>query len=299
MTRPLQFTTTALLVAGLAGPALASDPVDDAPAPEATVTEESSESVLSASAGVDFGNQYWFRGIVQETTDFIAQPWFEVGVGLYSGSGAFSSVDLSIGLWNSIHTGPTRDASTATVRGWYEADVYAGLSVGLFEQVSVDVTYTAYMSPSAVFSTIHELTLGVGWDDSALYESSWFGGLQPSITTGFELDGGADGGAHEGVFMGVGLEPTFTVYDGAVSVGAGLPLEIGFSLSDYYETATGDETFGYVSAGAAVTVGLGLIPESYGAWEIGLAITALVLGDATRVDDDVELLATAGISASL
>ena len=115
----------------------------------------------------------------------------------------------------------------------------------------------------------------------------------------FELEGGADGGANEGIYTGIGLEPSFSIYDGAVSVGAGLPLEVGLSAGDYYETATGDETFGYFSAGASVTVGLGFIPESYGSWEIGMAITALVLGDATRVDDDVELLATGGISASL
>lgn len=40
---------------------------------------------LSFSAGVDFTTQYFFRGILQENQDFIAQPFGEITATLYEG----------------------------------------------------------------------------------------------------------------------------------------------------------------------------------------------------------------------
>lgn len=283
-------------------PPAATDPsptTDIAEASDPVAADDSGDSRVGLSAGIDWGSQYWFRGIVQETKELIMQPWAEVGISLYSGDGAVSGVGLSVGLWNSFHTGPTRVASTATVRGWYESDFYAGVAMSLFGQLSVGLSYTAYMSPSAVFGTTHELALGTGWDDSGMYGVSWFGGLQPSFTLAFELEGGADGGPNEGIYAGIGLEPTFPVYSGsATSFSVSVPMELGLSVLDYYEGANGDTAFGFFSAGVAMAIGLGFVPEGFGAWEVGLGLQAIALGENTKTDDDLELIVSGGFSAS-
>ena len=46
---------------------------------------------------------YYFRGIVQETSGFIAQPYLEAGLHqLYEGDNG--SVSLAAGTWNSLHS---------------------------------------------------------------------------------------------------------------------------------------------------------------------------------------------------
>ena len=238
---------------------------------------------VSLSTGVDVVNDYYFRGIVQETGGFIAQPTLE-------GSITFGNASLTGGTWSSLHSVGDEGFSGAP-KSFYETDFYIGVgaSAGM---VGVDVTYTAYMSPRGSWGTTKELAFGLSMDD---------GYVSPYVTVAAELSGGADG-YNTGSYLEFGIEPAAPLADAPVSLS--FPVAIGMSLSDYYEyeSAPGiisDSGFGFLSVGAALGIPL-TVPEQFGSWELGIGVTALVLGDGAMAidggDSSTKLLATFGLS---
>lgn len=281
-----------------------ADPVEAAAA--AAEAEAEPPSRGSASAGVDVTNHYYFRGIVQETDGVIVQPAAELGLGLYEGEGALHGIGLTTGLWSSLHS--SHETNPSGPEPWYEADYYAGLSAGFAGGLEVGTTYTAYTSPNGSFGTVHELSVGVGWDDSGLWQSMMggrFGGIAPSVTVAFELDNTAFGD-DEGVYVEAGVGPSVTLFESdAISLGAAVPLTVGSSASDYFIDASGNnDAFGFFDAGLTVSAGLGFIPSEYGEWSVGVGGHVLLLGDGTgdaaeaAGGDDTELIATGSLSAS-
>jgi len=238
---------------------------------------------ISLSSGVDVVSDYYFRGIVQETGGFIAQPTLE-------GSLSVGNASITAGTWSSLHSVGDEGFSGAP-QSFYETDFYAGIgaSAGM---VGFDVTYTAYMSPRGSWGTTKELALGLSVDD---------GYISPYVTVAAELSGGADG-YNTGNYLEFGIEPAAPLADAPVSLS--FPVAIGMSLSDYYEyeSAPGvisDSGFGFLSAGAAIGIPL-TVPEQYGSWELGIGLTALVLGEGAHAidggDSSTKLLATFGLS---
>jgi hypothetical protein len=254
---------------------------------------------LSLSAGVDVPTDYYFRGILQEDRDYIIQPYGELSVKLYEGKGPLTTLAFALGLWNSLHGGPTGvGGPNADPRLWYEADFYTRLSATLLEDVTAAVTYTAYMSPNGRFATVQELALSVGFNDTKLL-GPW--ALNPSLLVAFELKGQADGGRHRGVYLQLGVAPGLTWFDkSAWPVSLSVPLTVGLSLSQYYEFGTGDdETFGYFSGGLAASVPLKVIPPAFGAWQLRAAVTVLTLGDNLRAvnrRDRTEVIGSFGLA---
>lgn len=268
---------------------------------------------LSLSIGVDWASQYYFRGIVQETEGLIVQPYFEVGWSLYQNK--HTKISLAVGLWNSFHSGPTGAdghelgkgdgaVETADPKSWYEADFYSTLSLTFFQSISLGLTYTAYLSPNKAFTTTHELAISLSYDDSALFArmlGGRFGGFQPSITVAIEVEGGAIG--NKGTYMGIAVDPGFKIYEGsALTLSAGVPLELGLGLGDYYDDpGKSADTFGYFTAGIRAGLGLGFIPARFGSWSVTAAARALVLGDlmtAANADRGAEFLASTGLACS-
>jgi hypothetical protein len=121
---------------------------------------------LSLSGGIDFLNQYMFRGIRQNSTGFATWPWADLGIAAYSGDGGLKSVGVNVGIWNSLHTGDTGTDGPST-KLWYESDFYATLGLGFGGGVSFATTYTAYTSPNNTFSTVKEIMFKLAVDDSA------------------------------------------------------------------------------------------------------------------------------------
>jgi hypothetical protein len=233
-----KLTLSAVLTAGLLGvfaaPAAAQD--------------------VAVTGGVDFTNQYNFRGIRQNFSGMAIWPFVDLGVPVFSGDGALKSVNVNIGSWNSFHTDQF-DAIEDEDK-WYESDFYASLGLG-FSQATVGLTYTAYMSPAenagdidVYFPTIHELAVKVSVDDStALGRAS----LKPYALLAFELtdDGQADLGAEKGIYLELGVAPGVSGDRASVA----FPIKLGFSAKDYYEFGGGDDgKFGYFSVGGIVTV---------------------------------------------
>lgn len=297
-----------------AGAALATMAWSGTPAMAQEGMEEAGPNTgaISFSVGTDVVTEYYFRGIAQENQGFIAQPWAEFGIALYeSEDGPLDSIDFTMGIWNSIHTGPSGEDGAGDPH--YELDFYTGFSVGLMEKWTVDILYTAYTSPNDLFTTTQEISVGVGYDDSGLYTA--FGlsedfGLAPSALIAFEFEGGADAGTELGTYLEIGIEPSFPLTEGDYPLTLSIPMTAGFSLDgDYYESSDGDDFFGYFDIGANVSMPLdALIPTEFGSWEVYAGIHALVLGNTTEQiaevdfavdgDADFEVYGVFGISMS-
>jgi len=259
--------------------AQAHDPAEDA---------NPNQGKMSFSAGVDVTSHYFFRGIIQEDQGLITQPWLE-------GSASLSdSVSLTFGIWNSFHDVKTlRDGGAgsdgAGPDSWYEADLYIGLSCSAVENFEFGLVYTAYTSPNDAFSTVQELALSAGYDDSGMWQDTPIAsGLQPSVTVALELDGQADAGSNEGIYLELAVAPSFVVVESKTHpVTLSVPITLGLSLGDYYEDPTSagaadDSNFGYLDIGLVVSTPLTSVPADFGQWELSAGVHYLLLNEATE-----------------
>ena len=249
-------TMSVVLCAGLLGvfaaPAAAQDPK------------------VAVTGGIDFTNQYMFRGIRQNFDGMAIFPFVDVGIPLFSGDAGLTSVTLNLGTWNSIHTNSIPDEFVEDEDMWYESDLYATLGFG-FSKATLGFTYTAYMSPAEdigdvpfFFKTVHELAVKVSFDDS---EALGKGALKPYALVAFELgDGGADGVSEKGTYVELGIGPGYSGEKASVV----FPVKVGLSASDYYEFGGEDSTFGYFSVGGIVTVPLNSNWNVHGGGELQL-----------------------------
>ena len=241
----------------------------------ATAQDMGNNGNVSLSSGVDIVNQYYFRGIVQETGGFIAQPFLD-------GSISLGAASITAGTWSSLHSVSTGADGESLLgfegapKAFYETDFYAGIG-GAAGPVGLDVTYTAYMSPRGSWGTTKEIALGLSVDNVAA----------PYVTMAFEVSGGADGGPNKGNYLEFGIEPAAPLDDAPVSLS--FPVTVGMSMGNYFEYEMadgmiGDSTFGFFSAGASIGIPLN-VPEQYGAWELALGVNALVLGEGAKAID--------------
>jgi len=256
---------------------------------------------VSLSLGMDWTTHYFFRGILQEDQGIILQPYGDVTFKLLEGQGPLTNLGLTIGLWNSLHEGPTGTGGpNQDPRIWYEADFYTKLTATLFEDLTAAMIYTAYMSPNGKFASVDELAFSFAYNDSKLLGPF---AVNPSVLIAFELDGQADAGRDEGVYLQIGLTPGYTFNEkGTYPLSLTLPVVLGLSLSDYYErvgVGGEDDTFGYFSIGLAASVPLKFVPASYGAWQAKGSLTFITLGDnlkAANNRDRSEVIATFGLA---
>ena len=258
------------------------------------VAAQPSPSRISVATGADFSHAYFFRGIVQERSGVVAQPFFEVSFNLFEGTEGLNNVSLTVGQWNSLHSGPSgSDGPPANVGAWYESDFYTGVSFGV-DNWDFGVTYTTYLSPNDSFGTVKELALNFSFDDSA-----WLGplALSPHIAMAVELDGQADGGGGEGVYVEFGVAPAIPLGESPISLT--VPATLGLSLSDYYEETPGnDSVFGFADIGVVATLPLP-IDGSYGIWEVNGGLHLMTLGDALTAfngGDGLQAVGTFGFS---
>lgn len=238
---------------------------------------------IALNAGVDVPSRYYFRGILQEKEDYIVQPFADVTFKLYEDKeGPISALNLTVGVWNSLHGGPTGEDGTATVdpKVWYEADFFSTLSLTLFEDFTTAVTYTAYMSPNDSFPTVQEMSVTLSYNDSKLLGAF---ALNPTVLLAFETKNQADLGAHKGALLQLGIAPGLTLFEGSsYPVALSFPIAVGLSLYDYYEFGTGnDDTFGVFSAGLKASIPLKFIPAAFGNWQARASVLWYHFGDNT------------------
>ena len=266
----------AILLTLTAGPAAAQTPPD----PNA--------GAITLTSAVDFPSVYFFRGIRQESnpklTTFAAG---DVGISLFSGDGGLKSAGINVGVWNSLHTGT---AGTDTDKSsHYEEDFYASLALGFGRGITVTPTFTVYTSPNTSFGTVQELSFKVA-------HASKFA---PYGLVAMELKGQADAGEKKGTYGEFGVAPSWTL--GGTPVTLAVPVKVGLSLKDYYETSGVDNKFGYVDAGVLLTVPFTGIPSQYGTWNVHGGVNVLGFGDTTKAfnnGDAGQVVVSGGIGMS-
>jgi hypothetical protein len=268
------------LVAASASPAQAQGSADPNP------------GAVTLTAGFDFANAYFFRGIPQDDTGVVMWPSGDLGFALFSGDGALKSVGVNIGTWNSLHTGQA-GSDGPSGKLWYESDFYAGASLGFGKGTSLGVTYTAYTSPNGLFGTVKEISFRLIVDDSGLLGAA---AVKPYMVLAQELDGQADGGANEGTYLEIGIGPGYAASRASLTV----PIKVGLSLSDYYEGVAGDDTFGFFSVAGVVTVPFTSMPTRFGSWNIHGGVEFLMLGDRNEAvfGDSSHVIGSIGIGLS-
>jgi hypothetical protein len=212
-------------------------------------------SPVTVTGGLDFTNQYNFRGIRQNTEGMSIWPFVDVGIPLASGDGALKTVALNLGTWNAFHTQiddfTNRDGEL-TSNKWYESDLYATLGLG-FGPTVVSFNYTSYTSPANLFAHVKEFGVKLAYDDSGPLGKA---ALKPYALVAFELsdEGQADAGSEAGTYVELGVAPGYTGSRASVAI----PIKVGLSAKDYYEFATGEDSkFGYFSIAGIVTVPIG------------------------------------------
>ncbi|MEM9418174.1 MAG: TorF family putative porin [Planctomycetota bacterium] len=270
------------LVGGLAAAALTtSTTAQDAP-------PAVNSGAISWAAGADVVSTYMFRGIEQEDSGLIVQPWVEATAALGD-----TGVDLTIGTWQSIHSAGTGAVAGGPSR-WYESDLYAGVGYDINDQFSVSATFTGYYSPNNAFSDIEEIAFGVGYDDSEALGDYAFA---PYALLAFEI---RDAGGSEDVYLELGGEfSAFFIESEDLPVELSFPVALGLSIDDYYTDAGGDnEFFGFFKVGVAAGMPLDFIPSDYGVWSASAGLDLyFVNDDAGLLDDgdDFEIAALLGV----
>lgn len=261
-------------------PAAAAAPAEaPAPAAEAPAVEPVNKGKVSLSLGVDFVTEYFFRGIAQENQGIIVQPYATVGFKVFEAEkGPINGVTLSIGTWNSFHSGPTgaEGVGKSSPDAWYESDFLANVSVNLFKDWTWGLGYTAYASPNDSYNTVQEVSTSISYNDAELLGKF---AMTPTFMVAFETEDEADAGnsmfgapghTSSGIYAQLNLTPGFTVIESKdYPIGVKFPMTLGVSLDDYYEDGNPDNSdcgFGFFDVGIEFNVPLSFIPKDYGSW---------------------------------
>lgn len=270
---------------------------------EATVAEEDEApapgSMWVGSVGFVGTNAYIFRGINQQTTGAIFQPWGELAMNLYSGDKGLTALQLAGGTWASLHLDPDA-AGAAGPKRHYETDYYVALRSTFAGAVGLQAMYLGYTSPNGKFATTHEFDVILNLADGVWLSDKTggvFTGVNPKIVAAFEISGQADGGTGEGVYIEPSIYPSVTaVSSDKVTLGFAVPVIAGLSASKYYESNGVDSTFGYLETGLDASLALGFIPAQAGAWSLVGGFHAIVHGPNTTADKGTDLMGRGGLS---
>jgi hypothetical protein len=265
----------------------------------ADVASNNGPSRVHLSMGTDITTAYFFRGIRQEDSGLIVQPYADIALDVLRRESV--TLSLKVGTWNSFH-GEATGAGTGDsfTEDWYECDVYAGVGVAV-GRWSFDGRYYFYTSPSGAFGTVDEFDLSIAYDDTE-HLGAW--SLKPAVLLAVETGSNAADGGRSGTYLQLGVSPGFSFDAHSITdIAVTFPVSMGLSASNYYETAGGggeNDAFGFASVGAKVSVPL-TVDKSWGVWTLSAGVQALFLGDAASTfndGEDVEVIGTAGVSVS-
>jgi hypothetical protein len=285
---------------------------------------------VTFNVGMDVPTRYYFRGILQEDEGFIGQPYAEIDVNLFEYD--IFRVTAIGGIWNSFHSEQTkqpygsraRDAASALgvsqqtlntdfgdPESWYEFDAYGGAAFGIGD-AEMSFVYTTYLSPSGAFDEVQDMAFGGSYDDSELLGDF---ALHPGVTFYLETKGNGRFGPKKGTLVQVHGGPEFGLTGGDNPITLGIPLELGLSLTDYYESdattlppytsnskpsGVDNATFGYFQTGMDLGVPLTFIPCEYGSWLLNAGWRFISMGrtlkEVNRNGDDYSFFGMFGLS---
>lgn len=235
--------------------------------------------VIDGRLGFDVTTQYFFRGMQQENQGLIFQPWIELDVDLWKSDDEERSLDLVFGQWNSLHNGPTGPGGGV----WYESRFYVGVEGRVAERWHLGARLNLYANPNNAgggrVTNITEWQFTGRFDDTGLINDDF--SLQPHFVLAIEADNQRDAGNDEGVYLEVGITPSWNLDNGESPLTLSAPVRAGFGLADYYERVGGgnNDFFGYLQAGGVIDAALTFLPEGMGPWHGHAGLHLLILGD--------------------
>lgn len=262
---------------------------------------------LHVYAGVDFVSQYISRGLVFVDEPSV-QPWIELAFLVTEDAmpdGPIGQVRAFVGNWNSVSdndptTGLARTGRRETLEEWYEADLYAGVRVELFERTQASLRFNWYTSPSDSFQQIQELDLRFSYDDTALWSDSEEDAnfaLTPTVRIAKET---RDSGGPAQWYFSPRITPSFTIEELPFDPRIRIPIALGFGANgQYIELDSGNERhFGFVQTGLGVDVPVDFLGEGGGSLTLSIGLDVIILADeALSVDgDQVETVGRVGIT---
>jgi hypothetical protein len=233
-----------------------------------TVVEQT-KSYISGDFGVTWTNAYLSRGVVQEDNGLILQPYLDIYIKLYEGTGFINSVTFNGGLWSSLHSEHTAATTGGLLRAWYEFDWLPGVSITFAKNWTFTPSWYDFDFISSG-GRAGNLNLSLAYNDTDLL-GKW--ALHPHFTTLKGFVGNPSGlpGADGSWYFEAGIAPGFSLGSVAIT----LPVTGGFADSKFY---AGDH-FGYVSGGITAAVPLTFIPKGYGTWTVTVGGLYYYLGD--------------------
>lgn len=241
-----------------------------APAKETKeIKEIVKESCITGDIGVSVTTAYLSRGVVQEDTGFIAQPYLNLYFKLYEGEGFVNKIQLNLGLWASIHSEKTAATPGTRLGSFYEFDWMPGIAMTFAKNFTATLSWFDFDFVSSSGRS-GNLNLNLAYDDSELL-GVW--ALKPHVTVMKAFIGNPSGhpGADNSWYFEAGIAPGFPI--GPVTVT--IPVTAGFGDNNFY---AGD-TLGYISAGPTVSMPLKFIPECYGSWTASVSALYYYLSD--------------------
>jgi hypothetical protein len=249
------------------------------------VTPPCPVSYITGDFGVTFVSEYLSRGIVQGPDGdkgVIAEPYLDLYIKLYTGTGFIDSVSAQLSFWSNIQSEFKHDHGIgSTTPAWEEFDWDPGLSVVFAQKFTLTVQYFEFDSPAGAFNTARSIDANLVYDDSGFMGPF---ALHPHVTVLYEL-GGSHGGAAglkaDGWYYEIGVAPSYTFLPKATyPITVALPLTVGLSSQSgfYYH-----DWYGYFSGGPTVSVPLAFIPSGFGSWTLTAGYTFYDLGHDVRI----------------
>ncbi len=226
--------------------------------------------------------RYYYRGFKQERHGLIVQPALRFGADLWwPEEGPVNRVSALIGVRGSFHSRHTGAADTGPA-SWYEADLFGGIQVQMFDRLKAELLYADISSPNGAFDHIEEINLNANYDDAGLWPGSF--ALYPWGAIKTEIGGTSAAGGPKGTLLQLGMEPGFNPFESqTLPLRVSFPMEVGISLDNYYylpEPYAGhDDTLGYGKVGVAVSMPLFFVPKDYGQWLVTVGVDYIQLGD--------------------
>ena len=251
-------------------------------------------SAISGDAGVNFVSAYFSRGVLQENQGTIAEPYADLFLTAYEGTGFINKVSLQMGVWASIHS--HHPGVISSTPAWYEFDWTPGIAVTFAKNFTLTTSYFEFDSPSDSFipsntgipTSARSLNVNLAYNDTDLLGKF---AMHPHFTYLREIEGAAGISGPNGNYFEVGIAPALPAM-GPVTIS--LPATLGFGNNGFYALTTqvapgistvAETNFGYLSVGPAIAVALP-VPARFGSWTFNTSATYYHLnGTVAAVDN--------------
>jgi hypothetical protein len=223
-------------------------------------------SQVTGLTAFDFATDYITpRGLHVEDEGLIAQPLMLLFWKLHSSAqGPVTDVTLTTGLWNSFHS----HKSGATPSHWNEVDPIFGLTVKLKNKFAIDVSTTAFYTPTDSYETSAHADIKLTYNDS--FRPGFT--ISPYVDYWMELDDKATvvfdpTTSSRGSYLTIGATPTFGLPVKGLTLDAAT--YANFVSADFYQRfdgSNGGSGLAVVSVAPKVNVPLRFLGIGFGAW---------------------------------